>query len=66
MATFTDLSNPEFLESAAAELRKEVERIEARAKDLRKNPMEFAPNAEGFFSEACSNICGACCMCSPC
>ena len=72
MPNINDLQSPEFLESAAAELRAEAERVQAAAQRLRSGqPLagesSEALNAEilgGF--EKCSNICGQCCFCSPC
>ena len=71
MAKLDDLHNPEFLESAAAELRAEAERVQAAAQRLRTGESlnRGERNAAGLFAggfEACSNICGQCCFCSPC
>ncbi|HEY9671852.1 MAG TPA: hypothetical protein V6D11_10435 [Waterburya sp.] len=72
MSKLEDLQNPEFLESAAEELRAEAERVQAAAQRLRAGEsLNVGERTEqglfsGFSFEACSNICGQCCFCSPC
>jgi hypothetical protein len=72
MPSINELQNPEFLERAAAELKQEVDRIEARAASLRAG--EPFPESQTLAAErfpislpcACSYICGTCCFCCPC
>ncbi|HEY9671853.1 MAG TPA: hypothetical protein V6D11_10440 [Waterburya sp.] len=70
MSKLEDLQNPEFLESAAEELRAEAERVQAAAQRLRAGESLNVGErgAQGLFSsfETCSNICGQCCFCSVC
>lgn len=72
MPVFTamqDLSDPKWLAQTAKELRKEVEAMEARAKNLLTGEIADRPVPESGLGDilcACSHICGQCCFCCPC
>lgn len=60
-------SDPKWLAQMAKQLRKEVEAMEARAKNLLTDEASDRGVSEsGLIPCACSNICGQCCICGVC